>query len=521
VFARRNSTRADLRRLAVARLVSMAGNDASGVAVGFALYQQTRSPQWLSLGLMLTIGTGALLGPLGGKVGDLIDRRRLMIAMELAAGAVFATLAVVHTPVALIGMGMLASAIGTVFGPASGAAIAHIAGDRHLSWANGAIATGSNVGKAVGRLGAGALIALLGAAGVFALDAFTFLVSAWLIGSVRRAFSAPLTRPEPGAEAPKEGGLRTILQSETLRPVVAAACVGSFATSFTMTAEVPLVFDLGAGAIGLGALTACWAAGMLAGSWYAGRTMHRANEVTGVLAGRLLMAAGIGLIAAAPSLHPMLACYLLGGFGGGFMGVASQSLIMRSVPDHLRARTQGAIEGGRNLAFGLGVIGAGTAVSVAGARPVYALVGVVMALGSTPVAMLVRRSRVVEDYERPASPPSPLPAPVPASSAPASARLMPSAVATGSAAATILKTPTLGPTAARTPVISSTDAPASSAAVTWSRYEDSSPPMPISAARFTSENVFASRSDMSTASAMRIATTSAIAESSLSEMCCS
>ncbi|MDX6657892.1 MAG: hypothetical protein QOH62_2685 [Solirubrobacteraceae bacterium] len=388
---RHHRSKADVRRLAVARLVSMAGTDASGVAIGFALYQQTRSPQWLSISLMLTMGTGALLSPLGGRIGDVLDRRRLMIAMEVSAALVFLALAVVHTPVALLALGMLASGIGTVFGPASGAAIAHIAGDRHLSWANGAIALGSNLGKTLGRLGSGALIAAFGTASVFMLDATTFLASACLIYSVRRAFSAPPMQPGPGGAPPKEGGLRTVLGNSAVRPIVAAACVGTFATSFTMTAEIPLVFDLGAGALGLGALTACWAGGMLAGSWYGGQALHRGNEATGVLAGRLTMAAGIGLIAVAPSLGSMLACYLLGGFGGGFMGVAAQSLIMRSVPDHLRARTQGAIEACRNVTFGLGVIGAGTAVAVAGARPVYAVVALVMALGALPVAMLVRR----------------------------------------------------------------------------------------------------------------------------------
>jgi MFS family permease len=389
---RRAGIRADLRRLAAARFVSMAGNDATGVAVGFALYAQTHSAQWLSLSLMLTIGTGALLSPLAGKAGDLFDRRRLMIATELAAGAVLATLALVHTPAALVGLGMLATAIGTVFGPAAGAAIAHVAGERHLSWANAAIAMGSNLGKTLGRLGGGVLVALVGAAGVFALDALTFLVSALLIRSVRRGFSAPLTGPAPGDDPPRaKAPMRTVLAAPMVRPVVLAACVGTFATSFTMTAEVPLVFELGAGAAGLGALTACWAAGMLAGSWYGGRALSRRNEATGVLAGRLTMASGIGLVALAPSLAPMLACYVLGGFGGGFMGVAAQSLIMRSVPDALRARAQGAIESCRNASFGLGVIGAGTAVSLAGARPVYAMVGLTMALGTLPLAMLVRR----------------------------------------------------------------------------------------------------------------------------------
>ncbi|MEA2253370.1 MAG: hypothetical protein QOG70_3612 [Solirubrobacteraceae bacterium] len=389
--ARPHSIRAAVRRLAVSRFISMAGTDASGVAIGFALYAQTRSAAWLSLSLMLTVGGGALLAPLGGRAGDLVDRRRLMIAAELAAAAVFVTLALVHTPVALLALGLLATAIGTVFGPASGAAIAHVAGERDLSWASAVIATGTNVGKTAGRLGAGALIAVLGVGSVFLVDAVTFLVSAWLIASVRRAFRAG-GEARAAADAPAaRGGLRLVLGEPRLRLVVASACISTFATAFSMTAEVPLVFELGAGALGLGALTACWGGGMIAGSWYAGRALHRGNEATGVLAGRVAMAVGVGLVSVAPSLPPMLACYALGGLGGGFMGVAAQSLTLRNAPDHLRARMLGAIDACRNLTFGLGVLGAGALVGLLGARPVYAAVGLTMALGTLPVAALVAR----------------------------------------------------------------------------------------------------------------------------------
>jgi MFS family permease len=377
----------------------MAGNDATGVAIGFALYAQTHSAQWLSTSLLATIGTGAVLAPLGGRAGDLLDRRRLMIGAELLCAALFITLAIVHTPVALLALGVLASAIGAVFGPTSGAAIAHLAGDRDLSWANSIIATGSNVGKTAGRFGAGALIAAAGTASVFLVDATTFLISALLIASVRLPFSAARAAREEGADdadaAPepvaKGGGIRFMLGDPKLRMIVASACISTFATSFTMTAEVPLVFELGVGAVGLGALTACWGAGMVFGAWYGGRVLHRGNEATGVLVGRLAMAGGVGLVAASPSLSPMLACYLIGGMGGGFMGVAAQSLVMRSAPDDMRARTIGAMEACRNIAFGLGVLGAGALVGLAGARPVYAAVGLVMALGTLPVATLVMR----------------------------------------------------------------------------------------------------------------------------------
>jgi MFS family permease len=388
-----DATRTAVRRLATARFISLAGTDATGVAVGFALYEQTHSPRWLSLSLLLTIGAGALLAPLGGLAGDLFDRRKLMIGAELFLCAIFLALAVLHTPVALLALGLLASGVSAVVGPASGAAIAHIAGERQLAWANGVIATGANLGKTIGRLVAGALISAFGPAGVFVLDAVTYLLSAWMIRGVRRAFSAPLTEPPiETAEPPAQrGGFRLLLSHRTLRLLVASACISTFATGFSMTAEVPLVFELGAGAIGLGALTACWAAGMIAGSWYAGRVLHDGNEATGVLCGRLAMAAGVGMVAFTPSLWPMLACYLLGGAGGGLMGVASQSMVLRQAPDQVRARLLGTIDSCRNVAFGIGVIGAGAVVTLVGPRPVYALVGVAMFLGALPVAALVLR----------------------------------------------------------------------------------------------------------------------------------
>jgi MFS family permease len=388
------SARLAVRRLAAARFISLAGTDATSVAIGFALYAQTHSPSLLSLSFAITIGASALLAPLAGRAGDLLDRRRLMVAAELAAGAVFFALALVHTPVALLGLGLLASVAGTMFGPASGAAITHLAGERHLAWANGVIATGGNVGKTAGRLAAGGLITVVSAGGVFVLNALTCLVSAWLIASVRRAFKEPLTGPARGeAEPPPApaGGMRFVLSHPTVKLVLASACVSTFATAFSMTAEVPLVFELGVGALGLGALTACWGGGMVLGSWAAARVLHGGNEATGVLTGRLAMAAGVGLIAVSGSLGPMLACYLLGGAGGGFMGVAAQSLVMRNTPDDLRARTLGAIESCRNVAFGLGVVGAGALVGLLGARPVYALVGMAMMLGALPVATLVFR----------------------------------------------------------------------------------------------------------------------------------
>lgn len=106
--------------------------------------------------------------------------------------------------------------------------------------------------------------------------------------------------------------------------MAASACISTFATSFSMTADVPLVLGLG-------------------------------------------------------------------GIGGGLMGVASQSLILPAVADDVRARTLASMEVARNVAFGLGVVGAGVLVDLLGPRPVYAAVGAAMLVGTLPVAALVAR----------------------------------------------------------------------------------------------------------------------------------
>lgn len=414
---RGSATRAAVRRLAVARLLSMFGTDASGVAVGFALYAQTGSPAWLSLSLLLTIGASSVLAPIGGWLGDRLPRRAVMIGCELVAAALFLALALVHDPVALIVVGLLASAVGAAFGPAAGAAIAHVAGPSGLAWASGVIAASTNVGKMAGRFGGGLLIALGGPGLVFAVDALTFVVSAALIASVPLALGGGSVRDAAADEDVADGaadgepdgepdggpdgepswrrGRPAIAGSfafrdRQVRPVLLAACVSTFATSFSMTAEVPLVFELGGGAIGLGALTACWGLGMVAGSWYAARALHAGNEATGVLVGRVAMAIGIGSVSLAETLAPALLSYVIGGLGGGLMGVASQSLVLRRAPAAIRARVLGTIEACRNLSFGVGVSLAGVLVAPLGPSHTYALVGGAVLVGCLPLVSLVR-----------------------------------------------------------------------------------------------------------------------------------
>jgi MFS family permease len=368
----------------------MAGTDASALAIGFSLYAKTHSPVWLSLSLFLSVGLGAVLAPLGGWLGDHFDRRRLMLGAELGSAALFAFAAAMPVPAVLLAMSLPGALLGAIFGASSGAAIAAIASEDDLAWANAAIGVGSNIGKTAGRLLGGVMVAVLGASVVFLVDAATFVASAAVIATVLMPFGHGESRVAPPAETGAAAGISYLVRHPVLAPVLAAACVSTLVTSFSMTAEVPLVEALGSGAVALGVLTACWGLGTVAGSWWSSKALHRGNEATGVLAGRAVMAAGIGLVALTPAIGPAFACYLMGGIGGGFMAAASLSLLQRNTPDPLRSRVLGATDAARNVAFGIGALTAGFAVSAIGPQLTFGLVGVGVLVGLIPVVKLVK-----------------------------------------------------------------------------------------------------------------------------------
>ncbi len=386
-----DTARRDVRRLAFARLISLAGTDASAIAVSFTLYAQTGSTRWLSASLLIMFGLGSVVAPLAGWLADRADRLTLMVVADLAAAGVFVALAFVHSPAALLGLSVLATIAGTVHGPAAGAAIPAVAGEQHLSWANGLLATGGTIGQMAGRLGGGLLVAVLGAGGVFALDAVTFLASAALVWSVREALrAAPTADRRIRSRAVGREGWRALAGNRTLRLVIGSSCIATLMTSFTMTAEAPLAAAFDAGPVGLGALAAAWSLGMVFGSMAGGRVLHAGNEVNGLLSGRIVMGAGIASVAVAPVFWPTLVSYVVGGAAGGFLLVAATSLIQRSAGDDIRGRALATADGIKSAAFGAGVLLAGSVVGAVGPQATYAFVGIGVVVSAVPVARLVR-----------------------------------------------------------------------------------------------------------------------------------
>ncbi len=181
--------RSAVRRLALARLISITGGAAAFAALNFTVYERTGSAAWLSASLLLTFGVSGVFAPLGGMLGDRFDRKRVMIASDLAGAACFLALAFVHEPVLLLALGFVAAVVEAPFWSASAAAVPNLVGKDDLAWANGLLQVGGNAGIMLGPALGGVLLAAIGPGMVFGANAFSFVVSAAIIATVRGRFA--------------------------------------------------------------------------------------------------------------------------------------------------------------------------------------------------------------------------------------------------------------------------------------------------------------------------------------------
>ena len=84
-----HSSRSNITRLAVGRLISVAGGAAAYTALMYTVWNQTHSALLQSGTLLLTFGVVGILAPVTGHLGDRFDRRKVMIWSEASAAVFF------------------------------------------------------------------------------------------------------------------------------------------------------------------------------------------------------------------------------------------------------------------------------------------------------------------------------------------------------------------------------------------------------------------------------------------------
>jgi MFS family permease len=356
------------RRLALGRLISLTGGSAAYIALVAAIYDETGSAAWVSAALFAGVIGTLVATPFSGWLGDRFDRRRILIAADLAAAAVSLAMALSGQPLALVVLLGVSAVAQSPFDPASAAAIPNLVPAADVPRANALVASTGSAGYLVGPLLGGVVLgAGASASTLFLVDAATFVVSALIIAGVRRPFGSGATDTHPGLLA----GFRVIARERSLRLLVAAGMASLVGIGIVDVASYPLSLELDGGTEGYGAMVALLGGGGLLGAALAGRVLL-AGPARVLVGGFAAGTVGLALAGAAPVLALGLGGMALAGAGRGLGDVAATTLLQAHARDEVRSRVFAAQEGAAHVAFTLAALAGGLIVELVSARGAFA-----------------------------------------------------------------------------------------------------------------------------------------------------
>jgi MFS family permease len=297
------------RRYFFGQLASISGNWMQTVAEMWLMVKLTGSGAFVGLTAGLQFLPVLLFGAYGGLLADRFPKRRLLSitqpAMAVPALALFALTATGHVEAWMVlALVLVRGSVNALDNPARQAFVVEMVGaDRVVN----AVALNSVIvhsSRIIGPAAAGAVIALLGVAPCFLINAFSFLA---MLVALRTMNPKALSAPRPVAR--KAGELRAawryVARTPELRiPLVMMAVVGTISYNFQVLLPLLADFTWHGSASTYAALTAAMGVGSVAGALAAG--------ARGRVSPRLIVAASLAfgtaelLVAGAPSLESQL-----------------------------------------------------------------------------------------------------------------------------------------------------------------------------------------------------------------------
>jgi MFS family permease len=230
------------RRLWAAGLVSDAGDWLLFIALPLVVYRITGSALGTSLAFLLELIPAVVLAPLAARLVNRLDRRWLMVCVNVLQACALVPLLFVHTAadLPLLYIVIIAqAALGTAFEPAKNALLPNLVGADQLVSANALVGLNQNLGRLVGGPLGGVLLAVGDLGLVVAVDAISYLASALLIAAVH----APPRVTDSDGRSSAATGLVAVLRRPGLRGAFVVVFVASIAQGMFLVLFVLFVVD--------------------------------------------------------------------------------------------------------------------------------------------------------------------------------------------------------------------------------------------------------------------------------------
>ncbi|GGP54994.1 MFS transporter [Saccharothrix coeruleofusca] len=337
----------DFTRLWLAKAVSNVGDGMALAAGPLLLASLTDDPLLIGGAVFVQQLPWLLFSLVSGVFVDRLDRRKLVVVVDLARAAVVAALALAvatgHASVAVVYACLFLLGTGeTLADNASGAMLPSLVGPAELPRANARLMAVNLLGNQLSGPPLGGALFVLAAALPFGLDAASFALSALLVAAVR---GVPARAPAPRRSVRSEIGdaLRWLWRHRVLRVIALCLCLMNVALTGVLAVLVLYARErLGLGEAGYGLLLSASAVGGVVGTLIAARVIARFGPSVVLRAGLVVETSTHLSLALARS--PWVAGATMGLFGvhAVVWNVVTHSVRQREVPDELRGRVGSA-----------------------------------------------------------------------------------------------------------------------------------------------------------------------------------
>ena len=381
----------DYRLLVLGGFVSGLGTQVTLVALPYQVYVLTRSSLMVGLIGLAELIPLVCVSLVGGTLADRLDRRRLLLASQVAMLSTSAALVVgaVHgsPPVAVLFLLAGIAAGGSAIDRPSRAAILpnlvdHTRLRSAISFNYGLWQLTGVVGPALG----GAIIAVFGLGWAYGIDVITFiamLIAVWMIhaAAAARAGEARAVLPLAGRRA----ALR-LEQGELMGSFVIDILAMTFGMPRALFPALSLTV-YHAGAAGVGLLYAAVSAGAVVAAFTTGwlGTARRLGRI--VVFAVLVWGFGIVVLGLTASLWVAVAALTIAGAADSVSAVCRSTILQTATPDSMRGRMSSifmlVVAGGPRV----GDVESGVVAAAAGTQASVVSGGLLCMLGVAPIVL--------------------------------------------------------------------------------------------------------------------------------------
>lgn len=378
------------RHLWLAQLISQLGDAFTGTALVYFVATVTGNAFSVGLVIFAMLLPAVVVGPFAGVLADLMSPRRLMVASDLGRFLIVAAMvpAALARNVPLLLALVMVEGVGTsFFNPARAALIPRIVQrDQIAAAVSFGQATAAAVGVAGPALG-GLLIAVTHVAAAFAVDAFTFLVSALLVVTAAPAGSPAVRSGEAkcsGFGALRNGiralgektGLRTLLTVLAAFSVLFGVLNTTLSTVLLQDFRLPAEAFGTAGAVrGAGGVIAAFMAPILMTLTTGTQLFLGGTVLMGLLMAGVLVVAPLTVLPGAWPVYPWV--FLLG-VATALVSITAQTLFVTLTPQNILGRVSALLQSTVNAANLAGILVGGALAGWLNSQEVTAATGIVM-----------------------------------------------------------------------------------------------------------------------------------------------